>query len=79
MPETPDFDKIAHRVAMSLPGAIGAPYVVLREHIAQELRLMWNARGAADIAKMDAVLYTDGTSWPGLAPLLDRALRSLNR
>jgi len=53
--------------------------VLLREHIAQELRSAWNARGAADMAKVDAVLYTDGTSWPGLAPLLDRALRSSDR
>jgi hypothetical protein len=84
MPEPPDFDQIAQRLAMSLPGAIGPPFVRLREQIAQELRLAWNARGAADIVRLEAELSTEDESTgttrrPFSVKRLYRALRSLDR
>ena len=84
MSEAPDFDQIAQRLAMSLPGAIGPPFVRLREQIAQELRLAWNARGAADIVRLEAELSTADESTatigrPFSIKMLNRALRSLDR
>jgi hypothetical protein len=77
MPERPDFDRIAQRLAMTLPGAIGAPYVLLGERIAQELRLAWNARGVADLAIVHAKLSTPDRPDPRMKGLT-RALRTLD-
>ncbi len=55
MPETPDFEKMAHAIAMSVPAVTGAAFVLHRTHIAEQLRLVWNARGAADIIAIDEV------------------------
>lgn len=81
MPETPDFEQIAHRIAMSLPGAIGPPFVLLREHIWKELRLAWNARGAADLVALEASLASQvGATEAGrIGKNLNRALRALDR
>ena len=46
--------------------------------IAEELRLIWNARGAADIAKIEFEIPNVWTS-PEPAGALARALRSLDR
>jgi len=48
--------------------------------IADELRLIWNARGAADLALIDTTMtYAYGSPNAGLLKTLDRALRSLDR
>jgi hypothetical protein len=74
MPESPDFDQIARTI-------IGAPEDNIRPRaihdvhilIIEQLRLVWNARGAADITKLEAEL-------PGaVTKRLDAALRSLDR
>ncbi len=70
MPETPDFHAIA-RAALTDPAGHYDAYRV--GPVADQLRLVWNARGAADIAKLEAEL-------PGaLTKRLDAALRSLDR
>jgi len=84
MAETPDFDQIARR--LSVPGVItGDPEVWIRL-IAEQLRLVWNARGAADIVQMESTLFAlldravpaASPSTP-LVTQLDRALRTLDR
>lgn len=70
MPETPDFRQMARDLTWTEDyGAspIGA--------IEEQLRLVWNARGAADIAKLEAAF--DGVQ-PSMKTL-DHALRSLDR
>jgi hypothetical protein len=47
--------------------------------IREQLVLIWNARGAADIAALEAELLNEGTARPGFAKNLDRALRGLDR
>lgn len=65
MTEAPDFDQLAIKLHDSTRAAI-----------AEALRLVWNARGAADIAKVDALLGERGLA---NAANLDHALRSLDR
>jgi hypothetical protein len=74
MPASPDFDQFAQQTV-----ARGFDEGDLVRAIAEHLRLAWNARGTADIAKVDATLAYDGTSRTGLDAMLDRALRSLDR
>ena len=49
MPETPDFDQIARKIGESLTVA---DLDEARATFAESLRLVWNARGAADITKL---------------------------
>lgn len=46
MSETPDFDRIAAPLAEYADDT-------RRKHIAEQLRLIWNARGAADAQAVD--------------------------
>jgi hypothetical protein len=82
MPETPDFKKLAQDVAAQILSHRDPQHFVVVENaglIEEQLRLVWNARGAADIAKIEATLYADGTSRTGVDKMLDQALRSLDR
>jgi hypothetical protein len=69
MPEIPDFDQIAERMF----DAMGENRRTRVEHYAQRLREIWNARGAADIAKVE----TEGHG--ATMKSLTGALRSLDR
>jgi hypothetical protein len=72
MPESPDFEQIADRLVV-----IHAPFGASRAAIAEQLRLVWNARGAADIAKLDALdVLEHGDTY---IKIFDRALRRLDR
>jgi len=75
VPESPDFDQIARRLA-DMPDADDQV-----EAIAEQLCLVWNARGAADLAKVDAELsMMMGATMAGpYVKNLDRALRKLDR
>jgi hypothetical protein len=77
MPESPDFDQIARQLDVELddsPAGLGGRYLAARlDVIKATLRQVWNARGAADIAKIDAHVS------PAMAHELDRALRTLDR
>jgi hypothetical protein len=78
MPETPDFDQIARQLGEQA-GLTGQGAVT--SEIAEVLRQVWNARGAADITKLDEAL-AKMPPFPQAGPyvkLLDRALRSLDR
>jgi hypothetical protein len=50
MPEAPDFDQIAHRIFRQ------AEVDDSLDHIVEQLRLVWNARGAADMKAVDEKL-----------------------
>jgi hypothetical protein len=67
MPDTPDFDELARRFASAFDVEIHL--------VAEQLRQFWNARGAADVAKIAAAF--DGQQ-PSLEAL-HQALRSLDR
>jgi hypothetical protein len=77
MPNVPDFESLARRIAHFFsPAAQGDAL-----DPAQALRLVWNARGAADIAKLEADLASQmgATASGPYVKNLDRALRSLDR
>lgn len=77
MPETPDFEKVAARIVSGLPG-------LADEHLAaivDQLRLVWNARGAADLATIETSLSSQmgATAAGPYLKNLDRELRKLDR
>lgn len=76
MSEPPDFDRIA--LDLCLAGDRDGPGST---EIAEQLRLVWNARGAADLVKVEAELSTlmGATASGPYTKNLDRALRSLDR
>lgn len=78
MPEIPDFEKIARRLSNEA-GHSGDGAVTYE--FAATLRLVWNARGAADLVKIEAELSTlmGSTAAGPYVKSLDRALRSLDR
>lgn len=74
MPElTPDFEKIARASLHLTSGAFGvAGSHITVDDLAEQLRLVWNARGAADFAAVDDIAHTN---YEAIAD----ALRSLDR
>ena len=85
MPETPDFEQIAHHivdVAYTDDGqTVRDVKAALRAGIAEQLRLVWNARGAADVATIETELTAmmGATAAGPLIKNLDRAVRQLDR
>ena len=79
MPESPDFEQIAKRIASAIPSAITRGLVELE--VAEQLRVIWNARGASDIAQLEAILtgLMGSTAAGPYVKNLDRALRRLDR
>lgn len=76
MNDTPDFEQIADRLVVS-----AAPFSPHRAAVVEQLRLIWNARGASDIAKVEAELSSmmGATKAGPYIKNLDRALRTLDR
>ena len=74
---TPDFDRIAEQL-LSRDGHVWTT-VVQRRDIAAQLRLVWNARGAADVAKIEAVFERPEAYLGSVAQRLGGALRTLDR
>jgi hypothetical protein len=73
MPETPDFDQIALDLYNDGDGC-NLPY------IAEQLRFVWNARGAADLDAIDsAVAYTKDGIVTGARHQIARAIRTVDR
>lgn len=72
MSETPDFEKITERIALRT-GAFQATLPDVVAEVAEQLRQVWNARGAADIAKVEEV-YSHAS-----LKAMESALRSLDR
>jgi len=77
MPDIPDFDQITARVVTR--AAEGQ--TPLHQAIRDALRDVWNARGAADIATLEADLSSmmGPTAAGPYCKNLDRALRALDR
>lgn len=76
MPETPLFEVIAAEI-VAMVGERGPTDVAKTAAVAVHLRQMWNARGAADIAKLETEIPNVWTTAdPGGA--LTRALRTLD-
>lgn len=83
MPKTePDFVKMAQRIAAP-PAAKDADsdYRAFVGQIVEQLRLAWNARGAADIVELETELsgMMGVTASGPYVKNLDRALRALDR
>lgn len=80
MPESPDFEAIARRIVEAAASAVGTDnHEALADQIheaAEQLRLVWNARGAVDVAKLDAELAALGVGYAGM---LGNALRKPDR
>ena len=82
MPETPDFDAIALRILMTVDHVVSNPDSALESvttAIAEDLRLVWNARGVADIATLGTVLPNLTTVKLGALKIIDAAIRTLDR
>jgi hypothetical protein len=76
---TPDFERIARLILDRYVGG-GETSAPLGGAIADALRLAWNARGAADIAKIESELAQQmgATASGPYTKNLDRALRRLD-
>jgi len=57
MPEPPDFDAIARSLLRDIQD--DACHGDSPRAVAHELRCIWNARGAADLAAIDEVAHTN--------------------
>ena len=79
MPETPDFKQIAQLLAIDVGYGDQERTQVTR--ITEQLRLVWNARGAADLVKLEAELsgLMGVTAAGPYVKNLDRALKTLDR
>lgn len=78
MPEPPDFDRLADVCLARVYEVRSKGLIAEHSVVAEQLRQVWNARGAADTTKINAVLAD--RSIPVLSnTVLDRALRKLDR
>jgi hypothetical protein len=75
MPETPDFDRLADVCLARVHEVRNKGLIAEHSVVVEQLRQIWNARGAADIAKLSLL---NGVSGPSVK-VLDQALRSLDR
>ena len=80
MTETPDFDRIAARLLRLVTDPMDPLWQTALAEVQQELVNAWNARGAADMVKletaMSALLGAEKAS--PYVQTLDRALRTLD-
>ena len=75
MAETPDFDALAEQLRFQLWGLDQSDLETearIHRSIVKHLRQVWNARGAADIVKLQ---YLDGAP----AEMMMSAIRNLDR
>jgi hypothetical protein len=91
MAETIDFEQVARDIlehlstsVLSHEAAFGTEPSRAESHailIAEHLRLIWNARGAADVVAVEAALISlmGGTASAPYVKNLDRALKKLDR
>ena len=91
MAETIDFEQAAREIlehlstsVLSHEAAVGTESSRAERHtvlIAAHLRLIWNARGAADLVALEAALIAlmGGTASAPYVKNLDRALKKLDR
>jgi hypothetical protein len=90
VPDTPDFEQIARRVVDAVDSHVHDSVIPIKSdpvretvvrQVAEQLRQVWNARGAADIARLETELSSlMGVTAAGqYVKNLDRALRTLDR
>lgn len=84
MAETPDFKTLAHEIASTILSHRDEQHFVVvanAEFVEEQLRLVWNARGAADLATIETSLASQmGPTAAGpYLKNLDRSLRALDR
>jgi hypothetical protein len=82
MPETPDFERIALAIMLRHRRDIdAADDDEGQAWIVEQLRQVWNARGAADIAKLEIALVPLVGAHSSVISIkhLDQALRQLDR
>jgi hypothetical protein len=75
MPEPPDFEQIArqlHTLIAPLPRSVG------EQEIAEQLRQVWNARGAADRAQIATACGDASETGYRALTELDRLIRALD-
>jgi aspartate aminotransferase-like enzyme len=79
--ETPNFEQVAARLLRLTIDNFDPRWNATMRECTEQLRQVWNARGAADIAKLDAELsMLIGATMAGpYVKNLDRALRTLDR
>jgi hypothetical protein len=78
MPQIPDFDEIALRILLTVDHVVSSPGSTpgsVTNAIAEDLRLVWNARGVADIGAIETAYDADSPSMKKL----DRAIKALDR
>lgn len=84
MADSPDFDRVAYEIlSASIAARVEGSLINTGDiaRIAAQLRQIWNARGAADIARLEAELTSmkDTTAGHRMVKTLDRALRTLDQ
>jgi hypothetical protein len=81
MPESPDFEQIALQILARESIENATSRLPMGAAIAEQLRLVWNARGAADASAVEARLATL-TGWVTSEPYrqhLQEAIAALDR
>lgn len=80
MPETPDFEQLAERIAPPPSTMEAALHRTLVGMIEEHLLMIWNARGAADVAQLEAVRNADSSEegWRTCGEALEQ-IRALDR
>lgn len=71
MPKSPDFDRLADVCLARVYEVRDKGLIAEHGVVVEQLRQVWNARGAADCAKAEATI--------GSAVVLTSAIRSLDR
>jgi hypothetical protein len=75
MPEIPDFDQIARTLLARLTDPTDPFWTPALRAIAEQLRVVWNARGDADLVELEA-------AFAGVSPsmkVIDPIIRALDR
>jgi hypothetical protein len=80
MPDIPDFDQIATRLLRLVTDSMDPLWQTAVAEVQRELVNVWNARGAADMVKLDTAMSSLlGAEKAGpYIQTLDRALRTLD-
>ena len=80
MPDTPDFDQIAARLLRLVTDSMDPLWTTALAEIERGLVDIWNARGAADMVKVDTAMSSllgAGKAVPYIQTI-ERALRELD-
>ena len=81
MPDTPDFDQIAARLLGLVTDSMDPLWKTALAEVERELVDIWNARGAADMVKVDTAMSSllGAEKAVPYVQTLERALRELDQ